>query len=81
MLRRLPGTFVAGEIPDWEVPTAGYSHQGSFGAGVVAAPTSQPGGHREPTGGPRSAIDVRWWVRRSREAQPSQLSTSTTSDR
>jgi uncharacterized flavoprotein (TIGR03862 family) len=37
MLRRLPGTFVAGEMLDWEAPTGGYLLQGSFSTGVGAA--------------------------------------------
>jgi len=37
MLRRLPGTFVAGEMLDWEAPTGGYLLQASFSSGVVAA--------------------------------------------
>lgn len=37
MLRRLPGTFVAGEMLDWEAPTGGYLLQASFSMGVVAA--------------------------------------------
>ena len=37
MLRRLPGTFVAGEMLDWEAPTGGYLLQVSFSTGVVAA--------------------------------------------
>lgn len=37
MLRRLPGTFVAGEMLDWEAPTGGYLLQGCFSSGVVAA--------------------------------------------
>ncbi len=37
MLRRLPGTFVAGEMLDWEAPTGGYLLQASFATGVVAA--------------------------------------------
>ncbi|GEL93685.1 NAD(P)/FAD-dependent oxidoreductase [Cellulomonas composti] len=37
MLRRLPGTFVAGEMIDWEAPTGGYLLQASFATGVVAA--------------------------------------------
>jgi uncharacterized flavoprotein (TIGR03862 family) len=36
MLTRLPGTFVAGEMLDWEAPTGGYLLQGSFSTGVVA---------------------------------------------
>jgi hypothetical protein len=37
MLRRLPGTFVAGEMLDWDAPTGGYLLQASFSTGVVAA--------------------------------------------
>jgi len=37
MLRRLPGSFVAGEMLDWEAPTGGYLLQASFSTGVVAA--------------------------------------------
>jgi len=37
MLHRLPGTFVAGEMLDWEAPTGGYLLQASFSMGVVAA--------------------------------------------
>jgi uncharacterized flavoprotein (TIGR03862 family) len=37
MLRRLPGTFVAGEMIDWEAPTGGYLLQAAFSSGVVAA--------------------------------------------
>jgi predicted flavoprotein YhiN len=37
MLRRLPGTFVAGEMLDWEAPTGGYLLQATFATGVVAA--------------------------------------------
>jgi uncharacterized flavoprotein (TIGR03862 family) len=37
MLRRVPGTFVAGEMLDWEAPTGGYLLQASFTTGVVAA--------------------------------------------
>ena len=37
MLRRVPGTFVAGEMIDWEAPTGGYLLQASFSTGVVAA--------------------------------------------
>ena len=33
MLRRLPGTFVAGEMLDWEAPTGGYLLQASFSTG------------------------------------------------
>ncbi len=37
MLRLLPGTFVAGEMLDWEAPTGGYLLQASFSMGVAAA--------------------------------------------
>ena len=37
MLRRYPGTFVAGEMLDWDAPTGGYLLQASFSTGVAAA--------------------------------------------
>ena len=37
MLVRRPGTFVAGEMLDWEAPTGGYLLQASFSTGVAAA--------------------------------------------
>lgn len=37
MLRSQPGTFVAGEMLDWEAPTGGYLLQASFSTGVAAA--------------------------------------------
>ncbi|WNM27437.1 TIGR03862 family flavoprotein [Demequina capsici] len=37
MLRRMPGTFVAGEMLDWEAPTGGYLLQASFSMGATAA--------------------------------------------
>jgi predicted flavoprotein YhiN len=37
MLRQLPGTFVAGEMLDWEAPTGGYLLQASFSTAVAAA--------------------------------------------
>src|SRR5215470_7935782 len=36
MLRRRPGTFVAGEMLDWEAPTGGYLLQASFATGAGA---------------------------------------------
>jgi uncharacterized flavoprotein (TIGR03862 family) len=36
MLRRLPGTFAAGEMLDWEAPTGGYLLQACFATGVAA---------------------------------------------
>ncbi len=37
MLRSRPGTFVAGEMLDWEAPTGGYLLQAVFATGVAAA--------------------------------------------
>ncbi len=37
MLVRRPGTFVAGEMLDWEAPTGGYLLQATFATGVAAA--------------------------------------------
>lgn len=37
MLRLRPGTFVAGEMLDWEAPTGGYLLQGCFSTGAWAA--------------------------------------------
>lgn len=37
MLKRLPGTFAAGEMLDWEAPTGGYLLQACFATGVAAA--------------------------------------------
>jgi uncharacterized flavoprotein (TIGR03862 family) len=37
MLRLRPGTFVAGEMLDWEAPTGGYLLQASFATGAAAA--------------------------------------------
>ena len=37
MLRRLPGTFVAGEMIDWEAPTGGYLLQACLSTAVAAA--------------------------------------------
>ena len=36
MIRRLPGTFAAGEMLDWEAPTGGYVLQASFATGGAA---------------------------------------------
>jgi uncharacterized flavoprotein (TIGR03862 family) len=36
MLRRRPGSFVAGEMLDWEAPTGGYLLQACFATGVAA---------------------------------------------
>lgn len=37
MLQARPGTFVAGEMLDWEAPTGGYLLQASFATGAAAA--------------------------------------------
>ncbi|MDP1793420.1 MAG: TIGR03862 family flavoprotein [Acidimicrobiales bacterium] len=37
MLRSRPGTFVAGEMLDWEAPTGGYLLQATFSTAVAAA--------------------------------------------
>jgi uncharacterized flavoprotein (TIGR03862 family) len=37
MLRARPGTFVAGEMLDWEAPTGGYLLQATFSTAAVAA--------------------------------------------
>ena len=36
MLRKLPGTFAAGEMLDWEAPTGGYLLQATFATGAAA---------------------------------------------
>ncbi|PVU82586.1 aminoacetone oxidase family FAD-binding enzyme [Cellulomonas sp. WB94] len=53
MLRRLPGTFVAGEMLDWEAPTGGYLLQASFSTGVVAARGALAWLRREAASGSR----------------------------
>jgi len=37
MLKKQPGTFIAGEMLDFEAPTGGYLLQGAFSTGVLAA--------------------------------------------
>ncbi|MBZ7925137.1 TIGR03862 family flavoprotein [Ensifer adhaerens] len=37
MLKALPGTFIAGEMIDWEAPTGGYLLTACFGTGRAAA--------------------------------------------
>jgi uncharacterized flavoprotein (TIGR03862 family) len=41
MLRQRPGTFVAGEMLDWEAPTGGYLLQATLSSAVAAAPGAQ----------------------------------------
>jgi uncharacterized flavoprotein (TIGR03862 family) len=36
MLKRMPGTFAAGEMLDWEAPTGGYLLTACFASGVLA---------------------------------------------
>jgi predicted flavoprotein YhiN len=36
MVRSRPGTFIAGEMLDWEAPTGGYLLQGCFATGRAA---------------------------------------------
>ena len=62
MVRSLPGTFVAGEMLDWEAPTGGYLLQATFATAVAAAEGAirwvedgrggdHPGGHPACEGG------------------------------
>ncbi|MDM7984571.1 MAG: TIGR03862 family flavoprotein [Maricaulis sp.] len=37
MLKAMPGTFVAGEMLDWDAPTGGYLLQATFATGLAAA--------------------------------------------
>lgn len=50
MLHAMPGTFVAGEMLDWEAPTGGYLLQASFSTGVAAARGALAWLRRESTG-------------------------------
>jgi uncharacterized flavoprotein (TIGR03862 family) len=53
MIRRLPGTFAAGEMLDWEAPTGGYLLQASFATGAAAGRGALKWldrSHCEPTG-------------------------------
>jgi len=36
MVTRMPGTFCAGEMVDWEAPTGGYLLTACFASGLVA---------------------------------------------
>ncbi len=64
MLRRRPGTFVAGEMLDWEAPTGGYLLQASFATGAAAGRgalewiTHRPA-ETEPPDHPGSSLPVR----------------------
>ena len=58
MIRRLPGTFAAGEMLDWEAPTGGYLLQASFATGAAAGQGALKWldrRHCEPTGRARRA--------------------------
>jgi uncharacterized flavoprotein (TIGR03862 family) len=50
MLKRMPGTFLAGEMLDWEAPTGGYLLQASFATGAVAGRGALRWLSRGPTG-------------------------------
>ena len=53
MIARLPGTFAAGEMLDWEAPTGGYLLQASFATGAAAGKGALKWldrRHCEPTG-------------------------------
>jgi hypothetical protein len=41
MLNQLPGTFIAGEMLDWEAPTGGYLLTACFASGYVAGQGAQ----------------------------------------
>jgi uncharacterized flavoprotein (TIGR03862 family) len=51
MLFARPGTFVAGEMLDWEAPTGGYLLQASFATGIAAAQgaLAHLAGHTSPS--------------------------------
>ena len=55
MLRARPGTFVAGEMLDWDAPTGGYLLQATFSTAVAAATgaiawlSARPGGSARST--------------------------------
>jgi uncharacterized flavoprotein (TIGR03862 family) len=51
MLTRRPGTFVAGEMLDWEAPTGGYLLQGAFASGRAAAAGMLAWMERDPVRG------------------------------
>ncbi len=48
MLKALPGTFVAGEMLDWEAPTGGYLLTACFATGRAAAEGAQADHARNP---------------------------------
>lgn len=50
MLRRRPGTYLVGEMLDWEAPTGGYLLQATFSTAVAAARAALANGaqHDEP---------------------------------
>ncbi len=62
MLRRRPGTFVVGEMLDWEAPTGGYLLQATFSTAVAAADgalrwlAGRAAGHAAPSYDP--AVDA-----------------------
>ena len=64
MLRRLPGTFIAGEMLDWEAPTGGYLLQASFSTGVVAAQRTRAAGVVHSRGWGSAWRCSTWWLER-----------------
>ena len=46
MLKRMPGTFCAGEMLDWEAPTGGYLLTACFASGLIAGRVAAS--HRRP---------------------------------
>ena len=56
MLRRQPGTFVAGEMLDWEAPTGGYLLQACFATGVAAGQGALAWLNRSATLAPARAV-------------------------
>jgi uncharacterized flavoprotein (TIGR03862 family) len=56
MLRARPGTFVAGEMLDWEAPTGGYLLQAACSTGVAAADGALAWLSARPSPGARSGL-------------------------
>jgi uncharacterized flavoprotein (TIGR03862 family) len=48
MVRDLPGTFVAGEMLDWDAPTGGYLLQACFASGAAAGAGARDWLRRDP---------------------------------
>ena len=56
MLRRRPGTYVVGEMVDWEAPTGGYLLQATFSTAVLAAGAAAARITQEKPGGAGSIV-------------------------